>query len=158
MSASATGDLQLRVSRYDAPEAVELIAELQAEYVVRYGSGDATPVDPGEFAPPQGIFIVGWDAGTPVACAGVRLNAPDLAELKRMYVRAGARGKGFARQLLRRMEAEARALGARQLRLETGARQPEALALYESAGYVEVDPFGHYADEPLSRHLGKELA
>ena len=150
-------DLELRVSRYDAPEAELLIGELQAEYVVRYGSNDATPVDPAEFAPPQGVFVVGWAGGTPVACAGVRLNEPGLAELKRMYVRAGARGRGFARQLLRRMEAEARALGAQRLRLETGARQPEAIALYESAGYVAVDPFGHYADQPLSRHLGKDL-
>lgn len=157
MSEAPPDDLELRVTAYDAVEAQQLIAELQAEYVARYGSGDETPVDPAEFTPPNGIFVVAWQAREPVACAGVRINEPGLAELKRMYVRAGARGRGIARRLLREMESEARTLGARRLRLETGARQPEAIALYESAGYLPIDPFGHYADQPLSRHLGKML-
>ena len=150
-------DVELTVTSYDSPEAVELIDEVQAEYVVRYGSGDASPVDATEFAPPQGIFIVGSDADGPVACGGIRLTEPGLAELKRMYVRARARRRGIARMLLARLEDEARTMGAVTLRLETGARQPEAIALYASAGYLQTEPFGHYAESPTSRHLAKPL-
>jgi GNAT superfamily N-acetyltransferase len=150
-------DIEFRVVAFDAPEAVEMIEELQSEYVTRYGSGDETPVEPAEFAPPRGIFVIASDAGHPVGCAGVRITEPGLGELKRMYVRHSARRRGIARQLLDRMENEARALGATRLRLETGARQPEALALYISAGYSDAEPFGHYADYPLSHHLAKAL-
>mgnify|MGYP001556039694 CR=1 FL=1 len=150
-------DVEFLVTAYDAPESVELIDELQAEYVRRYGSGDDTPVAVAEFALPRGIFIVGWSDGQPVACGGLRVPEPGVVELKRMYVRSAARRRGIARLLLAPLEDEARGLGATQLRLETGARQPEAIAMYASAGYVDTEPFGHYADAPESRHLAKHL-
>jgi GNAT superfamily N-acetyltransferase len=150
-------DIEVSVAAYDAPTVAEMIAELQAEYVVRYGSGDDTPVRASEFAPPNGIFVIGSDDETPVACGGIRLTAPGVAELKRMYVRAPARRRGIARFLLARLEDEARALGASRVQLETGRRQPEAIAMYEAAGYEPTDPFGHYADAPESVHLAKDL-
>lgn len=150
-------DIDFKVTPFDAPESRLLIEEVQAEYVERYGGPDETPVDPAEFAPPQGVFLVGWDICELVACGGVRITEPGLAVLKRMYVRAQARRRGIARLLLARLEDEARALGAAVLRLETGARQPEAIALYEAAGFLETDPFGHYANEPESRHFAKRL-
>jgi GNAT superfamily N-acetyltransferase len=150
--------IEFRVAAFDAPESVELIEAVQREYVVRYGGPDETRLDAAEFAPPQGIFVVGWDADRPVACGGVRLIEPGVAELKRMYVTAAVRRRGIARRLLARLESEAAALGATALRLETGTKQPEALALYASAGYLDVEPFGYYACAPLSRHLGKALA
>lgn len=150
-------DIEFVVTGYDAPVAVELIAELQAEYVVRYGTGDETPVEASEFTLPNGIFVVGTADEVAVACGGLRLTEPDVAELKRMYVRAPARRRGIARLLLARLEDEARALGATTLRLETGQRQPEAIAMYEAAGYTPTEPFGHYACAPESRHFAKEL-
>jgi ribosomal protein S18 acetylase RimI-like enzyme len=74
-----------------------------------------------------------------------------------MYVAPAARRRGIARALLDHLEGEARTLGATRLRLETGLHQPEALALYASAGYAEAEPFGHYAGAPLARHLAKNL-
>lgn len=150
-------DVEFTITSYDAPVAAELIAELQADLAVRYGSGDETPVEPSEFASPQGLFLIGSDGEKPVACGGIRLTAPGVAELKRMYVRESVRRRGIARLLLARLEDDASALGASRLRLETGLRQPEAIALYRSAGYVDTDPFGHYADTPGSVHLAKEL-
>jgi len=150
-------DIDFTVTSYDAPAAVELIAELQAEYEIRYGSGDETPVEAAEFALPLGIFLIGSDDEKLVACGGIRLTAPGVAELKRMYVRAPARRRGIARLLLARIEDEVRALGATLLRLETGMRQPEAIAMYRSEGYVDTEPFGHYADAPESVHLAKRL-
>ena len=150
-------DVEFTAAALDAPESVELIEAVQQEYVVRYGGPDVTELAVAEFTPPQGIFVIGRDAGQPVACGGVRLVEPRVGELKRMYVVPAARRRGVARALLARLEREAGKLGAMRLRLETGLHQPEAIALYASAGYVDAEPFGHYAAAPLARHLAKEL-
>lgn len=142
---------------YDDADAVKLIGAVQQEYVVRYGDMDATPVDPAEFAPPLGLFVVGYQDGVPVACGGWRVRGADEAELKRMYVVDGVRGKGFARAVLAELERTAFAAGRRRLVLETGLKQPEAIALYRSSGYTEIPKFGIYRDDPLSVCLGKEL-
>jgi GNAT superfamily N-acetyltransferase len=157
MSLQPVTAIEFVVTAFDAPESLALIEEVQAEYVVRYGGPDETPVDAAEFAVPQGIFMIGWEARRPVACGGLRLVDSKVAELKRMYVRAAARRRGIARLLLARLEAEASALGASEIRLETGARQPEAIALYVSAGYRKIAPFGCYAGAPEARHLAKRL-
>jgi GNAT superfamily N-acetyltransferase len=150
-------DLSFRVTPFDAPESVLLIEELQADLADRYGSPDETPVHPAEFTPPDGVFVVGWESCALVGCAGARVSESGIAELKRMYVREAVRRRGIARLLLARVEDEARALGATTLRLETGLRQPEAIALYTSAGYVATEPFGYYACHPDSRHFAKVL-
>lgn len=150
-------EVEFTVAALDAAESLELIEAVQQEYVVRYGGPDVTQLTAAEFAPPQGIFVIGRDAGQPVACGGVRLVEPDVGELKRMFVIVAARRRGIARALLDHLEHEARKLGATRLRLETGLRQPEAIALYASAGYTDAEPFGHYAGAPLARHLAKSL-
>ncbi len=150
-------EVEFTATPLDAPESLDLVDAVQQEYVVRYGGPGVTELAAAEFAPPQGIFMIGRDAGQPVACGGVRLVEPGVGELKRMYVVPTARRRGVARALLHRLEAEARNLGATRLRLETGLHQPEALALYASAGYEDAEPFGHYAGAPLARHLAKDL-
>lgn len=150
--------IEFRSAAFDAPESVELIEAVQQEYVVRYGTRDETHLEVAEFAPPQGVFVVGWHADQPVACGGVRVVEAGVAELKRMYVAPALRRRGIARALLRKLETEAHSLGAAVLRLETGLHQPEAIALYESAGYLKTEPFGYYATAPLARHLAKQLA
>lgn len=136
---------------FDHPDALKLIADLQQEYVTRYGEEDATPVDPAEFAPPDGHFYVGYLDGAPVACGGWRAHdgpAPDFepgdAEMKRMYVVLSARGKGLSRVLLAELEGSARTAGRRRMVLETGTLQPEAISLYTSSGYTGIPKFGHY--------------
>ena len=59
--------------------------------------------------------------------------------------------------ILRALEQRARELGYPTLRLETGARQPEAISLYESEGYLPIEPYGYYRDSPLSRCFEKHL-
>jgi GNAT superfamily N-acetyltransferase len=149
---------------YDDPRVQRLVASVQAEYVERYGGPDDSPVDPAQFAPPYGRFFVAVAGGEPVAMGGWRLR-PDLvdlggsraAEVKRMYVAPTARRTGLARLVLRRLEDSAREDGCDLLVLETGLKQPEAIELYESSGYVPVTPFGHYKDSPLSRYYGRRL-
>lgn len=146
--------MRIDVMSYDHPDAVALIAEVQQEYVVRYGSEDGTPVDPAEFAPPRGLFLVAYVDGKPAACGGWRAHETDV-ELKRMYVAPAFRGRGLARAILASLERTAVAAGYRRVILETGQRQPEAIALYLSAGYEPVPSFGYYAEAPEAVHLGK---
>jgi ribosomal protein S18 acetylase RimI-like enzyme len=85
------------------------------------------------------------------------LNAAS-AEIKRMYVSAGARRRGLARVMLTELERSAAAAGVTELVLNTGPSQPEAIALYESAGYRPVPGFGHYACHEDAVFFGKKLA
>ena len=151
---------------YHDPDAQLLIDEVQQEYVRLYGGPDDTPVDRDEFSPPNGHFIVLYEADLPVAMGGWRfsdrarlvLDDPDpVAELKRMYVIPSSRGRGHARTLLAHLEQTAALAGVGWMVLETGAPQAEAVALYSSAGYAPIPAFGHYADSPLSIYLGKRL-
>jgi putative acetyltransferase len=89
-------------------------------------------------------FFVARLNGEAMGCGGVALFA-DFAEVKRMYVRDTARGRGVAQALLARIEAEARASGLTMLRLETGERQEAALRLYTRAGFRQCAAFGDYA-------------
>jgi GNAT superfamily N-acetyltransferase len=131
---------------------------LDADLTVRYG-GDGDPVHAPaeEFDGPGGQMLLATLGDAPVGCVGLRRVTADTAELKRMYVRPAYRGQGIARALLAACEQTARELGYAQLWLETGTLQPEAVALYLSAGYEPVKPFGQYAGESLSIHLGRAL-
>jgi GNAT superfamily N-acetyltransferase len=155
--------MNIRRVGYGHPDALRLIDEVQAEYVVRYGGPDETPLDPLMFEPPAGSFFVGYVAGQPVATgAWRRTDVPALgtdatAEIKRMYVAPAARGRGLARLMLARLEQSAGEHGFEAVVLETGLRQPEAMALYETSGYLPTPPFGYYKDAPLSRCYAKLL-
>jgi GNAT superfamily N-acetyltransferase len=150
-------DLDIRDEAYDGPSAQQLVAAVQAEYVERYGGPDDAPVEPAEFAPPDGLFLVGYVDGEPVASGGLRRHSDSEVEIKRMYVAPGARGRGLSRVMLAALEDRAGAMGASRVVLETGERQPEAIRLYQTSGYVEVEGFGHYKDAPLSRSFAKPL-
>ena len=136
-----------------------MIADLQQVYVERYGDVDVTPVDPAQFAAPLGYFVIGYLDGVSVACGGWRVNdeLDGAAEIKRMYVVDSARGKGLSRLVLAHLEATAREAGLLRMVLETGLRQPEAIALYTSSGYEQIENFGVYRDHPESRCFGKSL-
>jgi GNAT superfamily N-acetyltransferase len=95
--------------------------------------------------------------GRPCGCGGVCRYDADTAELRRMYVAPEARGNGLSRTLLAGLEAEARALGYRALRLETGHLQHEAIGLYTSAGFARIEPYGPYVDDPRSLCFEKRL-
>jgi GNAT superfamily N-acetyltransferase len=148
---------EIRVEPYDGPVAQALIAAVQQEYVERYGGPDDSPVDPGEFAPPLGCFVVAYAGAEPVATGGLRPADDGAMEIKRMYVRPQWRGQGLSRAVLADLEQRARDLGAKRIVLETGERQPEAIRLYETSGYERIDGFGHYACSPMSVSFGKDL-
>jgi GNAT superfamily N-acetyltransferase len=149
--------VEIREARYDEPEVRALVTLALGDLSERYGgSGDDTPVTPEEFAPPLGRFFVALDDGQMIGCAGWRSHGED-AELKRMFTIPAARGRGIARQLLATVEASARADGRKRVILETGSRQPEAIALYQSAGYQRIEDFGYYKDHSGVLSFGREL-
>jgi len=158
--------LDIRPVGLDHPDAQGLIAALQSFYVARYGGRDETPVRPEEFAPPRGDFLVGYLDGVPVACGGWRARdrEPDEpvladgdAEIKRMFTLAEHRGRGFAGELLAAVEGSAVAAGRRRVVLETGDRQPEAMAFYAAQGYGPLAPFGTYRTHTDGRYFTKPL-
>lgn len=151
------GAFTIRPLAYTDAVVRALEAELQQEYLERYGGQDESPVDPAEFAPPGGVFVVGFAGDEPVASGGFRRHADEVAEIKRMYVVEDHRGVGYARRLLADLESRAVAVGYQRIVLETGLRQPEAVALYESSGYQPIPGFGFYAKHTLTRSFAKDL-
>ena len=146
------------------PDAALLVEDVQGEYVARYGGRDETPLEAGYFDPPQGAFFVGYLEDRPVATGAWRRRtdvrvgeSSTTAEVKRMYVVPSARGRGLARAMLSHLERTARAAGVEVMVLETGTRQPEAIALYESSGYTSIPGFGFYRDAPISRCFARRL-
>lgn len=146
----------IRIENLHAAESQALIAELNS-----FLDGLYPPEDNFFDLPEAAVFVVARDAeGRALGCGAVRgLEPEDLgnaitdqatAEVKRMYVRHEARRAGVARAILVRLEEEAWRLGFGRLVLETGIRQPEAIRLYESHGYVEIPLFGQYVTSGTS--------
>jgi len=146
----ARTDLTLTVEPFDSPDATALRDAQQAELDGRYDTDDHEPGVPPSAADVP-VFVVARDSdGTPLGCGGLRLLDATSAELKRMYVVPAARGTGVSVAVLRSLEQEARARGLRDLLLETGTEQPDAMRFYEREGYHSIDPFGAYADSTQS--------
>lgn len=143
-----------RIARVDpaSREARWCVARYFAELVERFergfDPGRSIPADDAELRPPRGAFLVASVDGEPVACGAVKVIAPGVGSLKRMWVAGSMRGLGVGRRVLTALETQAHELGLRTLRLETNRALPEAIALYRSAGYAEVAPFNAdpYAD------------
>lgn len=171
---SGVAGLRLIEASYDHPDAVALTTAAQSYYVALYGgAGDTNPLAAAppatqaaalEFAPPSGRFLIGYAGPAAVAVGGWRffagaapLAAQRPAEIRRMFVVDRMRGHGVGRWMLAALEASAVAAGVDVLVLETGSPQIEAVGLYRAAGYVDVPPFGYWADAPLAVHLGKRL-
>jgi ribosomal protein S18 acetylase RimI-like enzyme len=108
------------------------------------------------YGPPRGRILLALDGGEAVGCVALRELAPGVAEVKRLFVRATARGHGLGGALAVRLLADARALGYRAVRLETlPDRMPEAVGLYRALGFAEIAP---YVRRPVAGALYMELA
>ncbi len=127
------------------------------EYFVELGRRFDTGFDPAlsisaelhELRPPAGVFLIATLRAEPVGCGALRFHGAEPTELKRMWVAKSARGLGIGRRLLTELENLAAANGAGVVRLETNKTLTEAISLYRSSGYREVDAFN---DEPYAHH------
>ena len=156
--ALATADLLVRAATVqleqvdptdpDARTAVQrYFDELDRRFETGFDPGPGD--DPDLYRPPRGTFVVARSDGDPVACGAVQPLDPRTAEIKRMWVREDWRGAGLGARMLRRLEEDARAAGYAVVRLDTNSVLREAIAMYERAGYTEIE---RYNDNPYARH------
>ena len=158
-------DLEIRPTPFDSPQARGMLDAAHADLVATYGGGDANPVDPRDFDPPHGCFLLAWLDGEAVACGGWRTvpdgkagaRGGDTAEIKRMYAARDVRGTGVAAALLRALEDSARSHGRRRVVLETGVPQAAAIAFYEKNGYRPIENYGYYREHDSCRSFGRDL-
>jgi GNAT superfamily N-acetyltransferase len=105
---------------------------------------------PGAYAPPDGGLLVCWEAELAIGCVAFKRLDADSCEMKRMFVESMARGRGAGRDLAEAVVAQARGAGYRAMYLDTSIRQTEAIELYRSLGFVEVEPYYDVPEEMLS--------
>jgi DNA-binding MarR family transcriptional regulator/GNAT superfamily N-acetyltransferase len=130
-------------------------AELDQRFPSGFDVAASAAVDLDEMRPPDGVFLLARLRGEPVGCGALRTPRPDVGEIKRMWVDGAARGLGVGRRLLTALETKARAAGRRTVRLDTNPTLTEAITMYRSAGYHEVDPFN---DDPYAQlYFEKQL-
>lgn len=141
-------DIAVEQAKVATPEIVALLDALDTA-LAGYSSEQRHALSVEQlFRPDVRVFVVrvGDEA---VACGGIGFY-DGYAELKRMYSKPAVRGRGVAKALLARLEAEARAADVGLVRIETGIHQHEALRFYEAVGYRRRGPFGPYADMPAT--------
>ena len=148
--------MEFRPADAASPPASDLLAAMVEEMVPLYGRIDvpeAPSATAADFSPPGGVFLVGYEDGTPVCGGGLKRLDEEAAEIKRMYVVPELRGRGIARELLVALEDAARALGYAIVRLDTGAKQPWAEKMYRDAGYREI---GNFNANPFASFFGEK--
>ena len=134
-----------------------IIAESGAYLQTLYPSESTHVVEVDAPAAPDAVFLAASRDGELLGSIALRIIAPGHAEIKRMFVRAEARGHGVGRRLLEALENAARRRNIERISLETGIRQPEAIGLYRASGYRDCPPFGTYTPDPLSLFMTKFL-
>ncbi len=134
----------------------ELVKHLDADLAIRDGSEHAfyaqfNKVDMIKYA------IVAYYKNQPVGCGAIKELSTDSMEVKRMYTSPESRGKGIASTVLKELEKWAAELSYKKCLLETGKKQPEAIALYLKSKYNIIPNYGQYAGVENSLCFEKEL-
>jgi putative acetyltransferase len=141
----------------DQPEVRAMLAKLDAYCAALYPAESKHLMDIASLMEGEVLFLVARDVGgQAVGCAAL-VNRGGYGDVKRMFVEEAGRGRGIGRKLLEQLLMFARMSGLQVLRLETGIHQPEAIALYERAGFTRCEPFGDYRPDPLSLFMEKQL-
>lgn len=141
----------------DQPEVTALLAQLDAHCAALYPAQSNHRMTAADLDAAGALFLVARDVdGAAAGCAAL-VNRDGYGEIKCMVVAENKRGQGAGRRLLEGSTTFARMAGLSVLRLETGVRQPEAIALYEGAGFTCCDAFSDYRPDPLSVFMEKTL-
>lgn len=139
--------------------AMSLMRDMMKEESLRYSElGEhSDSFSPAEVLEANSAFVIAYINEQPVGCGALRRMDSERAEIKRMYVVPAVRRQGMGRAILRELERRALQFQYRAVRLETGNRQPEAIALYESEGFCRIPAFGEYLGDPVSVCFEKQL-
>ena len=156
MIATALGREQITIEEADprSEAARYCLGEYYAELGRRFRNGfDASrsrDPDAADMVRPRGVFLLALSDGQPIGCVGLKGTASEIAEIKRLWTSPAARGLGIAKRLMQSAETAARELSVRTLRLDTNSALPEALKLYRTSGWIEIDRFN---DDPYPDHF-----
>jgi GNAT superfamily N-acetyltransferase len=138
-------EVEILVADPESADATALVDEFFDEIRARYPGfdpGNQPPAPLDAFTGMRGgAFLVATLDGVAVACAGLQRLDPITGEVRRVFVRDTARGRGVARALIARLADTGRELGYERLRLDTGDRLPEAVALFRATGFREIDDY-----------------
>jgi GNAT superfamily N-acetyltransferase len=145
------------------PAELPLVRELFREYAAGLGVDlcfqrfeEELAELPGVYAPPAGRLLLAWDGDQLTGCVALRPMGDGVVELKRLYVRPAFRGRKLGRRLAEAALAEAVAAGHRHVCLHTLPAMAEAVRLYRTLGFAEVEPFDP-DPVPGALYLGREL-
>lgn len=144
--------VQVTVERADDDVSLVLQQAFFADIAARYPGwvpASSQSVGASDLAPPDGIWLVAYRDGHAIGCGGLQRLDAETGEVRRIFIDQTERGRGAGRRLLFELEEHARRLGYRRVRLTTGDGQPEALRMFQSAGYQEIAPF---TDGVFTRH------
>lgn len=148
----------VQIEHPNQPEIVSIIGQLDAYQDSLYPPEARYALDISSLAQDNVIFAVARNEnGLAIGCGAVVLGEHH-GELKRMYVQPEFRSQGVATQILVKLETEAAAQGCQLIQLETGPRQPEAIAFYQRNGFSLCGRFGAYPEHPLSVFMEKALS
>jgi GNAT superfamily N-acetyltransferase len=133
----------------------QYFAELDARFPGGFDAGSALDDAGDDYRPPSGAFVLARRGEALVGCGALQRLDVHTGEVKRMWVSPSARGLGLGRALLDHLEELARTLGYTRVVLDTNGSLTEAIALYGSRGYEEID---RYNDNPYAEHwFAKDL-
>lgn len=150
--------LALQIADPTNVDVAQLLQQMDAYFADLYPAESIHTLSADALRQPHITFLGAWTGGRIVGCGALVDQAGAYAEFKRLYVLPECRGLGIGQRILVELEARAHAAGLSFVRLETGVTQPEAVRLFERAGYQRRGPFGDYPDDPLSVFLEKCLS
>lgn len=158
MTVSEAPLIEFGPGEVDSGDGSVLVQAMRDEIAVLYEGldldGETMPrAGAAELRAPGGAFVVGYVDATPACCGGIKRLDERSCEIKKMYVVPALRGRGVARELLRKLEDVARRLGYELVRLDTGPRQGHAQALFESEGY---SPIADFNSNPIAIFWGEK--
>ena len=134
----------------------ELVALLDADLAIRDGAEHPFYA---QFNKVDAIrhVVIAYQSEMAVGCGAFKEYEKDIAEIKRMFVREDARGRGIAGGILAELEAWAKELNYTECILETGVKQPEAIRLYQKSGYEKMTSYGQYLNVANSVCMRKTI-
>lgn len=148
--------ISLKRTDSNDPDFVALVRHLDAELAVRDGTEHAFYAQFNKIASLKNV-VVAYQGGRAVGCGAIKPLEDGVMEVKRMFVFPELRGQGLASKVLSELERWATELNAQACCLETGKKQPEAIALYQKSGYERIPNYGQYAGVENSVCFRKRL-